>query len=185
MVSFLHGQDSWRCSDTQPLRRDDDAKKYDYYFQATHRPLRDPRIRALCGGRPYNASNWAYCSYGIRSSNFNYGNGNVAHTFYLVSGSIGKRPAVRGSSGIRFSYMTAIQNANDGVIFSDTEAPWSATYSPDTSYGHAYVSSKAGTAYTYPNGFCVGGHYPRYMTHQSHRTPYEFPTGKDPASAKR
>ena len=110
---------------------------------------------------PYDASNWAYCSYGMRNSNFNYGNGNVNNTFYLVSGSIGKRPAVRGSSAIRFSYMTAIQNSNDAVIFSDTEAPWSATYSPDTSYGHAYDSGKAGTAYTYPNGFCIGGHYPR------------------------
>ena len=110
---------------------------------------------------PYDAKNWAYCSYGMRNSNFNYGNGNVNNTFYLVSGSIGKRPAVRGSSGIRFSYMTAIQNSNDAVIFSDTEAPWSATYSPDTSYGHAYDSTKQGTAYNYPNGFCIGGHYPR------------------------
>ena len=110
---------------------------------------------------PYNASNWTACSYGLRSSGYNYGNGNVNNTFYLVSGSIGKRPAVRGSSGIRFSYMTAIQNSNDAVIFSDTEAPWSATYSPDTSYGHAYDSTKQGTAYNYPNGFCIGGHYPR------------------------
>ena len=110
---------------------------------------------------PYSANNWAYCSYGLRSSGYNYGGGNVNHTFYLVSGSIGKRPAVRGSSAIRFSYMTAIQNSNDAVIFSDTEAPWSATYSPDTSYGHAYDSTKQGTAYTYSNGFCIGGHYPR------------------------
>ena len=110
---------------------------------------------------PYNASNWAYCSYGMRSTDFNYGNGNVKQTFYLVSGSIGKRPAVRGASAIRFSYMTAIQNVNDAVIFSDTEAPWSATYSPDTSYGHAYDPSKTGTAYNYPNGFCLGSHYPR------------------------
>ncbi len=110
---------------------------------------------------PYDAKNWAYCSYGMRNSTFNYGNGNVNNTFYLVSGSIGKRPAVRGSSGIRFSYMTAIQNSNDAVIFSDTEAPWSATYSPDTSYGHAYDSTMQGTAYNYPNGFCIGGHYPR------------------------
>ena len=109
---------------------------------------------------PYNANNWAYCSYGLRSNGYNYGGGSVNHTFYLVSGSIGKRPAVRGSSAIRFSYMTAIQNSNDAVIFSDTEAPWSATYS-DTSYGHAYDSSKQGTAYTYPTGFCIGGHYPR------------------------
>lgn len=109
---------------------------------------------------PYSANNWAYCSYGLRSSGYNYGGGNVNHTFYLVSGSIGKRPAVRGSSAIRFSYMTAIQNSNDAVIFSDTEAPWSATYS-DTSYGHAYDSSKQGTAYNYPDGFCIGGHYPR------------------------
>ena len=110
---------------------------------------------------PSNANNWAYCSYGMRSSGYNYGNGSPANTFYLVSGSIGKRPAVRGASAIRFSYMTAIQNVNDGVIFSETEAPWSATYSPDTSYGHAYDSSKAGTAYTYSTGFCIGGHYPR------------------------
>ena len=110
---------------------------------------------------PYNANNWAYCSYGMRSSGYNYGNGSPANTFYLVSGSIGKRPAVRGASAIRFSYMTAIQNVNNGVIFSDTEAPWSATYSPDTSYGHAYDSSKTGTAYSYPTGFCIGGHYPR------------------------
>ena len=113
---------------------------------------------------PYNANNWAYCSYGMRSSTFNYGVGqtiNVGNTFYLVSGSVGKRPAVRGASAVRFSYMTAIQNANDAVIFSETEAPWSAPYSPDTSYGHAYDSSKAGTAYNYPSGFCIGGHYPR------------------------
>ena len=110
---------------------------------------------------PYDANGWANCCYGMRSSGFNYGNGSPANTFYLVSGSIGKRPAVRGASAIRFSYMTAIQNVNDGVIFSETEAPWSATYSPDTSYGHAYDSSKTGTAYTYSNGFCIGGHYPR------------------------
>ena len=109
---------------------------------------------------PYSASNWAYCSYGLRSSGYNYGGGNVNHTFYLVSGSIGKRPAVRGSSGIRFSYMTAINNVNDGVLFSDTEAPWDAAYN-DTSYGHAYDSSKSGSAWTYDNGFCIGGHYPR------------------------
>ena len=110
---------------------------------------------------PSNANNWAYCSYGMRSSGFNYGNGSPANTFYLVSGSIGKRPAVRGAAAVRFSYITAIQNVNDGVIFSETEAPWSAAYSPDTSYGHAYDSSKTGTAYTYPSGFCIGGHYPR------------------------
>ena len=108
----------------------------------------------------WNANNWAYCSLGIRSSNFNYGGGNVANTFYLVSGSIGKRPAMRGSGSIRFTYATAINNANDGVLFSETTAPWNAAYA-DTSYGHAYDSSKAGTAYTYSNGFCIGGHYPR------------------------
>ena len=109
---------------------------------------------------PYDASGWAQCSYGMRNSGFDYGGGSVNNTFYLVSGSIGKRPAVRGAGSIRFSYMTAIQNVNDGVIFSETEAPWSASYS-DTSYGHAYDSSKSGTAYNYSRGFCIGGHYPR------------------------
>ena len=109
----------------------------------------------------YDALNWAWCAYGMRSSDYNYGSGNIKQTFYLVSGSIGKRPAVRGASAIRFSYMTAIQDKNNGVIFSETEAPWSATYSPDTSYGHAYDSTKAGTAYTYSKGICLGGHYPR------------------------
>ena len=109
---------------------------------------------------PYNASNWAACSLGIRSSQFNYGGGNVTHTMYLVSGSINKRPAIRGASAVRFSYVTAINNVNDGVLFSDTEAPWDAAYA-DTSYGHAYDSSRAGAAYTYDNGFCLGSHYPR------------------------
>ena len=109
---------------------------------------------------PWNCNNWAYCAFGIRSSNFNYGGGNVANTFYLVSGSIGKRPAMRGSGSIRFTYATAINNANDGVLFSETTAPWDAAYA-DTSYGRAYDSSKSGTAYTYSNGFCIGGHYPR------------------------
>ncbi len=109
---------------------------------------------------PYDCKDWARCAYGMRSTDYNYGGGNVKQTFYLVSGSIGKRPAVRGASAIRFSYMTAIQNSNDGVLFSDTEAPWDAAYN-DTSYGRAYDSSKTGTAFNYPNGICIGGHYPR------------------------
>ena len=108
----------------------------------------------------YHADHWSYCSLGIRSSQFNYGGGNVTHTMYLVSGSIGKRPAIRGASAIRFSYVTAINNVNDGVLFSDTEAPWDAAYN-DTSYGRAYDSSKSGSAWTYDNGICLGGHYPR------------------------
>ena len=108
----------------------------------------------------YNAAHWAYCSLGIRNSNYNYGGGNVANTMYLVSGSIGKRPAVRGASGAPFTYVTAINNANDGVTFTGTKAPWDAA-STDASYGHAYNSSTAGSAYTYANGFCIGSHYPR------------------------
>ncbi len=108
----------------------------------------------------YNAAHWAYCSLGIRNSNYNYGGGNVLNTMYLVSGSIGKRPAVRGASGAPFTYVTAINNANDGVTFTGTKAPWDAA-STDASYGHAYNSSTAGSAYTYANGFCIGSHYPR------------------------
>ena len=111
----------------------------------------------------YSGSDWAKCSLAIRSSGFNYGSssGSPANTFYLVSGSIGTRPAMRGASSIRFSYATAIQNVNDGVIFSETEAPWDAPYVNDTSHGRAYDSSKSGTAYTLSNGFSIGGHYPR------------------------
>ena len=108
----------------------------------------------------YNAAHWAYCSLGIRNSNYNYGGGNILNTMYLVSGSIGKRPAVRGASGMPFTYVTAINNASNGVIFTGTKAPWDAT-STDTSYGHASNSSTAGSAYTYANGFCIGSHYPR------------------------
>jgi hypothetical protein len=111
----------------------------------------------------YSGSDWAKCSFAIRSSGFNYGSssGSPANTFYLVSGSIGTRPAMRGASSIRFSYATAIQNVNDGVIFSETTAPWDAPYVNDTSHGRAYDSSKSGTAYTLSNGFSIGGHYPR------------------------
>ena len=111
----------------------------------------------------YSGSDWAKCSLAIRSSGFNYGSssGSPANTFYLVSGSIGTRPAMRGASTIRFSYGTAIQNVNDGVIFSETTAPWDAPYENDTSHGRAYDSSKSGTAYTLSSGFSIGGHYPR------------------------
>ena len=68
----------------------------------------------------YNAAHWAYCSLGIRNTNYNYGGGNVLNTMYLVSGSIGKRPAVRGASGAPFTYVTAINNVNDGVTFTGT-----------------------------------------------------------------
>ena len=112
----------------------------------------------------YRASHWDYCSLGIRSSSFNYAASgtaiNVANTMYLVSGSIGKRPAIRGASSTPFTYVTAINNVNDGVTFVGTKAPWDAAYT-DTSYGHAYDASKAGSAYTYANGFCLGSHYPR------------------------
>ena len=114
----------------------------------------------------YSGNDWAKCSFAIRSSGFNYGSssGSPANTFYLVSGSIGTRPAMRGASSIRFSYATAIQNVNDGVIFSETTAPWDAPYVNDTSHGRAYDSSKSGTAYTLSNGFSIGGHYP--ATHE-------------------
>ena len=108
----------------------------------------------------YDASHWSYCSFGIRSSQFNYGGGNVTHTMYLVSGSINKRPAIRGASGAPFTYATAINNVNDGVTFAGTKAPWDAAYT-DTSYGHAYDASKQGAAWTYDKGICLGGHYPR------------------------
>ena len=107
----------------------------------------------MCDRYTSTSFNWAYCSVGIRSSEFSYSSGKVSNTFYLVSGSIGRRPAMRGDS---FTYATAIQNVNDGVMFAGTEPPWSA---PNTDVsGHACNPSNPGAAYTYANGFCLGGH---------------------------
>ena len=150
----FHAHSSFYCPKTYTIQTLVDAKPGDKSSSIGY---------VMCPYYVLNGSDWARCSLGMRSSNYNYGNGNVANTFYLVSGSIGKRPAMRGSGSIRFTYATAINNANNGVMFSETEAPWNAAYA-DTSYGHAYDSSKTGTAYTFSNGFSIGGHYP--ATHE-------------------
>ena len=111
---------------------------------------------------PYRAGGWGTCSLGLRRDNFNYDSTKLQYSFYLVSSATGGRPAFGSSYDITFSYATAIVNEGDGVLFSGTVAPWSAT---STAEGHRSSTTTTPAAYTFSNGFSIGGHYDNVKEH--------------------
>ena len=104
----------------------------------------------MCGE---NATKWQFCSIALRSSD------TIANTFYFntMVAAAAKRPAISGGT---YTYGTAILDGNDAVLFAGTEAPWSAAATGGT-MGHYVSNEYVAAEYPLPNGFSLGGHYPR------------------------